>query len=200
MPALPAQDGVRRLADGAPRGLEMADDFSIGRRGEATLRQEVGEEQPVLALRRLLAGRVCVLGVGNRTRGDDGAGSLVAERLAGRTDALVIDAGAVPENYLEKVARWCPDSILIVDAVDFGGAPGDLRLLTPQAVGPAGLSSHALSLQMGADYLKARTKARLALLAIQPADLRLRAKLSEQVAQAVEQAVEILSAELTRKP
>ena len=177
----------------------MADDFSIGRRGEATLRQEVGEERPVLALRRLLAGRVCILGVGNRARGDDGAGSLVAERLAGRTDALVIDAGAVPENYLEKVARWRPDTILFVDAVDFGGAPGDLRILAPEAVGPAGLSSHALSLRMGTDYLKARTQAYLALLAIQPADVRLGAKLSKQVAQAVEQADEILSAELTRK-
>ena len=63
-------------------------------------------------LERLVAGRVCILGVGNRYRRDDGAGSLVAEHLAGRTDALIVDAGAVPENYLEKVARWRPDVIL----------------------------------------------------------------------------------------
>lgn len=148
-------------------------------------------------LQRLLSGQVCILGVGNRFRRDDGAGSLVAERLVGRTGALSIDAGAVPENYLEKVARSHPDTILIVDAVDFGGAPGDLRILDPEAVGSAGLSTHALSLQMAAEFLKTRTGARLAIAAIQPADVGLGTKLSEEVSEGVRLLQETLCAALS---
>lgn len=144
-------------------------------------------------LRRFLSGKVCVLGVGNRYRRDDGAGSLIAERLAGRTEALCVDAGAVPENYLEKVARSKPDTILIVDAADFGCAPGRVCILDPQSVDSAALSTHALSLRMTADFLQARTSARLALLAIQPADVRSGTEISEEVSRAVERLQETLS-------
>ncbi len=149
-------------------------------------RDEAVEAMFLSRLKRLMKGRVVVLGVGNRFRRDDGAGSLLAERLEGQTNVYAIDAGAVPENYLEKVARSRPDTILILDAVDFGGAPGDLRILEPQLVGPSGVSSHALSLQITADFLKARTQARLAVLAIQPADIGLGTELSEEGSRAVD--------------
>ncbi len=147
-------------------------------------------------VRRLLTGRVCLLGVGNRYRRDDGAGSLVAEQLEGRTGALSIDAGEVPENHLEKVARSRPDTILIVDAVDFGGAPGELRVLEPGALASSGPSTHGLSLQMTADFLRTRTQARLAVLAIQPAEIALGTELSAEVSHAVRTLKEILLAAL----
>ena len=93
-------------------------------------------------------GRVCLLGVGNRWRGDDGAGSRLAAALRAVVGTAAVDAGAVPENYLEKLVQKNPDTILIADAVDFGGAAGEFRLLAPDRISPAGLSSHALSLQM----------------------------------------------------
>lgn len=144
-------------------------------------------------LKGLLSGRVCVLGVGNRERCDDGAGSFVAERLGGRTGVLSIDAGAVPENYLEKVARSIPDTVLILDAVDFGGTAGEIRFLEPGSIALSGLSTHALSLQMTADYLKARTRARLAVLAIQPANVGYGTQLSDEVSRAVGLVQETLS-------
>lgn len=147
-------------------------------------------------LKRTFGGRVCVLGVGNRYRRDDGAGSLVAEYLVGRTDARSIDAGEVPENYLEQVAQSHPDTVLILDAFDFGGAPGDLRILDPDRVGASGLSTHALSLRMTAEYLSIRTRARLVFLAIQPADIGFGTELSENVSRAVELLKETLIAAL----
>ncbi len=143
-----------------------------------------------------LSGRVCLLGVGNRDRRDDGVGSLIAERLAKKCRALAIDAGSVPENYLENVARSCPDTVLIIDAMDFGGCPGECRLFDPDSIGPAGLSCHALSLGMTAEYLAARTQARLVLLAIQPADVRSGGVLSIAVARAAERVEEALSGAL----
>ncbi len=135
-------------------------------------------------LKRLMTGHVCVLGIGNRRRRDDGCGSLVAEYLARQDGVLAIDAGASPENYLERVARLEPDTVLFIDAVDFGGAPGEVRILEAEQVAHGGLSTHAVSLSMAADYLTARTRARLALVAIQPADLGDGEGLGVEVAQA----------------
>lgn len=147
-------------------------------------------------LGRLGTGRVCVLGVGNRQRGDDGAGSILAARLAGTADTLCIDAGAVPENYLEKVARWWPDAVVIVDVADFGGAPGDVRLLDPTDIAASTFSTHALSLRMIAQYLEARTGAQVMLLAIQPADIGWGSVLTAPVSSAVDRLQETLQAAL----
>jgi len=114
---------------------------------------------------------VCVFGVGNRQRGDDGVGSVIAGRLAKRLGQWAVDAGAVPENHLEKVARLGPKTVLLIDAVDFSGMPGEARLMAPDQIANTTFSTHALSLRMTADYLQARIRANLILLAIQPADL-----------------------------
>jgi hydrogenase 3 maturation protease len=70
--------------------------------------------------------RVAVIGVGNRMRGDDGVGSVIAERLQelAKGSLLVIDAETVPENYLGVLLDSKPEVALFVDAVDFGGEVG----------------------------------------------------------------------------
>jgi len=133
-----------------------------------------------------LVGRVCVVGIGNRLAGDDGAGSAVAEALAGRVPGCVIDAGIAPENHVGPIVRDEPDTILLIDAVDFGGEPGSVRFIDVRSLAEAGLSTHAMSLRMFHDYLCARSPARALLLGIQPGQLRLGAALSEEVAGSVE--------------
>jgi hydrogenase 3 maturation protease len=121
-------------------------------------------------LTRFLRGRICVLGIGNRFRHDDGAGSQIAESLESCTGVDTVNAGWVPENHFGTVARLDPDTILMIDAADFSGEPGQVRLIDPDSVAVSGLSTHTASLQMLAVYLRTRTHARVALLAIQPAD------------------------------
>jgi len=141
----------------------------------------------------LLTGRVCVLGVGNRDRGDDGCGSIIAEHLADTMGSWAIDAGSVPENYLEKAARLEPDTVLVIDAIDFGGTPGEARLLDADAIATGGLSTHALSLSMATEYFMTRTNARVAFLGIQPASLNHGGALSTEVSQTVSTLQEVLA-------
>ena len=110
-----------------------------------------------------------VLGFGNRLWGDDGAGSILAERLQeANPGAPIIDGGMVPENFLEKVAAARPESILLIDAGDFGGAPGEWRLFSGEELAFTGISTHAGSPRMLATYLERRTGAQVTLLVIQP--------------------------------
>jgi len=135
-------------------------------------------------LRHYLSGHICLLGIGNRLWRDDGVGSYIAEALQSRRKFDSIDAGSVPENYLETVVGKHPGTILIIDATDFGGAPGELRLLETVNVAQSGISTHAGSLQMLAKYLRIRTDARIGLLAIQPGDSSAGEGLSPEVSQA----------------
>lgn len=141
----------------------------------------------VRSLRSFLQAPVCILGIGNRLWRDDGAGSRLAEDLAGCEGLLAIDGGMVPENFLERVVCHAPRSVLLVDAADFGGAPGALRLLAPDALSEVSLSTHAGSPQTIARYLQARCGAQVALLAVQPGDLRAGDALSPAVAGALDE-------------
>jgi hydrogenase 3 maturation protease len=120
-------------------------------------------------LKKILGNYPLILGVGNTARGDDGVGSLLVRKLTGRVEACCIDSGIAPENFLEKIVRKKPDTVLIVDAADFGGSPGEIRLLDPGQLASGGLSTHALSLQMACDYLQLSIPVEVHLLAIQPA-------------------------------
>jgi hydrogenase 3 maturation protease len=139
-------------------------------------------------------GHICLLGIGNRYWHDDGVGSYIAEALEFCPEFDVVDAGFIPENHLETVAGKNPDTILIADATDFGGVPGQVRLLYPDKIAYSGLSTHAGSLRMLAEYLHARTRARIALVAIQPADTSAGEGLSPVVSNTLKALLKILPA------
>jgi len=143
-------------------------------------------------LNNFVDGNVCLMGIGNRHWHDDGVGSYIAEALEPCPGFDAIDAGFIPENYLETVAAGHPDTILMVDATDFGGEPGQARLIYPDKVAYSGVSTHAGSLRMLAEYIQARTKAPVALLAIQPADTSAGESLSPAVAETFEDLLEYL--------
>lgn len=145
------------------------------------------------SLRSLLRGRVCIVGVGNRMRGDDGVGPRVIDARRSETRGDWIDAGIAPENYLEPIVRSNPDVVLIVDAVAFGGFPGECRLIESSELDTTFVSTHVGSLSVLSDYLSARTGARLRVLAIQPASIELRKRLSPKVEETCLQLSELFS-------
>jgi hydrogenase 3 maturation protease len=111
---------------------------------------------------------------------------VLAERLkAANPDAAVFDGGMVPENYLEKVAATNPDSILLIDACDFGGKPGEWRIFSGGELAFTGISTHAGSPRMLAAYLHERTGAEVRLLAIQGGEGAKGANFSLAVAAAI---------------
>jgi hydrogenase maturation protease HycI len=144
-------------------------------------------------LTAMLHGRVCIVGVGNRGRGDDGAGPRVIDAGRKATRGVWIDAGMAPENFLEPIARSNPDTVLIVDAVAFGGFAGECRLMNAAAMEMVVLSTHAGSLGMLSEYLVVRTGASVQVMAIQPARIDVREGLSQPVEKSVHQLASMLS-------
>lgn len=145
-----------------------------------------------------LAGRACLVGLGNPGLGDDGLGvalaRAVAARLAGATPA-VVDAGAEPERHLGAIAAAGHDAVLFLDAVEFGAEPGAAVLLGAaeiQARFPQ-VSTHKLSLGVLACLVEQGGRARAWLLGVQPGSLAAGAGLSPDVRATVDVLAELLA-------
>ncbi|MFH1678412.1 MAG: hydrogenase 3 maturation endopeptidase HyCI [Candidatus Omnitrophota bacterium] len=98
--------------------------------------------------------RTAIVGIGNTINGDDGIGPFLISRLKGRTQARLFDCQEVPENYIQPIIRFNPETIIIVDASDWGGSAGELRLIKYEDIGDSGFSTHNVSLKFFWDFLK----------------------------------------------
>ena len=139
-----------------------------------------------------LSKRTVIVGVGNVMRGDDTFGPSVVRRVEGRIRADVIDAGMVPENFLGKIATFEPETVLLLDAVDFGGQPGDVVLLEPEDLATTNFGTHLPSLSLLESFLSAEGDVGILVLAAQPVTTELDAPLSEEMGAAIEETARMI--------
>jgi hydrogenase 3 maturation protease len=132
-----------------------------------------------------------VLGVGNRLKGDDGAGPYVVDLLDSTTQAgsqraasvrgpAALDCGTIPENYTSVLRRLRPGHVVIVDAADMGLAPGSVRIVPKERAGALGLSTHSMPLSLFMDYIGGLCGT-VTLIGIQPLSMRLGDGVSQPV-------------------
>lgn len=135
-----------------------------------------------------LQGKVVIVGIGNTLRGDDGIGSLLAARIQDKVPHIVYDASSSPENYLGKIIKDRPGTILLIDAVDFGGQAGEFRMLEGEDVQTVNFfSTHDASISLAISYLKnSLPEADIIILAIQPKVLVFGDKLSPEITKTLE--------------
>ena len=136
-------------------------------------------------LGNILVAPIVLVGVGNRYRGDDAAGSILAERLSSLKKIAAIDSGEIPENYTYDVKQLTPKTIIFVDAVDVGIEPGQVVLLKPSQLTEKRFSTHRPSLRLVMEYLAKETKAQIYLLGLQPKSIMAGAPLSTEVSQTI---------------
>ncbi len=133
-------------------------------------------------LKSHLQGKVIILGIGNPLRSDDGAGSILASRIKDGVSFLVWDAGLNPENYLNRIIKEKPDTLVFIDAADFGGKPGELRLMEAEEIQTTNLfATHNASLSLLINYLQGNIKMNIIVLVIQPKTIALGDTLSPEV-------------------
>jgi hydrogenase 3 maturation protease len=116
------------------------------------------------------AKKTVIMGIGNPVRRDDFVGIAVVKHLEKTVlpDVCLIETGEIPESYLGVVEKAHPSHILMVDAADMGEQPGKSRLVSPKEIEGLSLSTHNLPLSVVSEYMRKRTRAKIALLAIQP--------------------------------
>lgn len=112
------------------------------------------------ALKSKLQGSVVIVGIGNTLQCDDGAGVILASRIRSKVPFIVYEAGVSPENYLGKVIRDNPQTIVLFDAAQMGGDPGEFRVFEGPEVKTTNLfSTHNSSIALAIDYFQEHLKA-----------------------------------------
>jgi len=144
-------------------------------------------------LDEIAVGRVLIIGAGNRQRRDDGIGPVLIDKLSSAGFTNILDVGTVPENYTKFIIQYLPDTIILVDALSFGGQPGDWKIFTPDECDEYGFSTHNASLSLFASYIQQNIPARIFILGIQPATTEFQAGLSPELEQTVYKLVSTLS-------
>jgi len=143
-----------------------------------------------------------VVGVGNRDRGDDGAGPEVARLLRGTLPADV----AIAEGEGEAAALMARfegmERAYLVDACASGGTPGAVRRFdaqeSPLPPGASGLSTHGFGLAEAVELARAmdRLPPRCIVYAIEGASFDTGAPLSPAVTRAAAEVARRLRAEI----
>jgi hydrogenase 3 maturation protease len=140
----------------------------------------------------LLRGRVVIVGIGNPLRGDDGFGPALIARVQGKVPMLCLDAGIAPENYIGRIIREQPDTILLVDVAHLELTPGQYRLLRSTDINTGGFSTHDMSSRVLIEFLENEVHADILLLGVQPHDVSLGKEMSAQVTRALDEVEQLL--------
>ena len=135
-----------------------------------------------------------ILSIGNILKGDDGAGPLVCEQLtAAKISAGLIDAGTVPENYIQRIIKKAPRTLLVIDAIDFGAEAGTIKVFEPQQLNSHVISTHTLSPRLFVDIIRRSIQIDVYFVGIQPAQTQLGQSVSAAVSRAIEQLSGVLT-------
>ncbi|MGC8976380.1 MAG: hydrogenase maturation protease [Candidatus Ratteibacteria bacterium] len=133
--------------------------------------------------------KTVIIGIGNRLRTDDGAGSIIVEKLKEKIkkeNIIFIDAEIKIENYIGIIKKISPSFILIIDTIDFGSFPGDFKIFKIEDLKDTTISTHNLSIPL---LKKLINDKEILLFGIQPKNLNFGEGLSLEVKNSIEKII-----------
>ena len=137
--------------------------------------------------------KVSLLCVGNDLNGDDGVGPFLYNKIQNlaNPNLQILDARTVPENFVGPIQEFKPDVVLVIDAADFGGTPGEMRFIPPQQIANFSISTHGMNLGLIEKSL-GKEGIEVVFLGIQPKQTEIGEGLSQEVEAAVDKFAEEL--------
>ncbi len=146
--------------------------------------------------------RVLVLGVGNPFRRDDGIGPAVIQRLQiekGLDGIDLLDGGIDGFSLLEYLHGY--DTAFIIDAVEMGLSPGEIRMFTPEeaklTIQTDALSTHGFGLAEVIGLMHTLDiQTNLHIIGVQAKDISFGEEMSPEVASKIEDIIELVKNEI----
>jgi hydrogenase maturation protease len=150
------------------------------------------------------AKKILVLGVGNPFRRDDGIGPAVIGRLKSEwrpqeSNADLLDGGTDGLSLIDYIEGY--EKVLVVDAVDMGATPGEVRMFSPEeaklAVKADALSTHGFGLaEVIALMEKLEMKTDMRIIGIQVKDVTFGEGMSPEVSSKLEEILKLVKEHL----
>ena len=141
-------------------------------------------------------GTTLIIAVGNTLRHDDGVGPYIAEQLRNSKfevldNVQIINVEEKPERAIDEAARVKPAKTIIIDAADFGGKVGEVRIIDIEDIPATTLSTHTFPLPIIAKIIEEDSKAPVYFLGVQPARMDLGEGLSCEVLKTAEEVIKL---------
>jgi hydrogenase 3 maturation protease len=109
------------------------------------------------------------------------------EALKGKVAACLFDCGTAPENYIIPILNSNPDTVILLDAADFGRAPGDIDVFEMSEVLSVGFSTHNSSPRLLADLFKiGKSDLNIFMVVTQPKNISFGENLSDEIKRSIE--------------
>jgi len=132
--------------------------------------------------------------VGNEYRSDDGVGPYIADRVKNPLDHIaILNAGERPENIIFKAIELKPSATVIVDAANFGGRPGEARIIPDSSVQVCIHSMHNFPLNIVSRLIAEDTGSKVIFLGIQFESMQYGKNLSAEVRAAADEIIKMIS-------
>ncbi|MFZ3254357.1 MAG: hydrogenase 3 maturation endopeptidase HyCI [Syntrophales bacterium] len=139
-------------------------------------------------------GTLLVITVGNPLRSDDGVGPYIAAQAKKpKNGVIILDAGERPEDILWKAIEVRPERVVIIDAADFTGEPGEVRAIREEYMPENPISTHRFPLRVISWLVTEDTGARVDFICIQPESVGFGERLSDTVRSSAEEIVMVLT-------
>jgi hydrogenase 3 maturation protease len=147
------------------------------------------------------AKKIAFVGIGSQLRGDDAAGTVLAELLEKYSNEKfkVFPAASSPENITGQIKQFKPDYIIIADAAKMDEKPGTVKLFDSNESFGQSFSTHRMPIKLFITYLQNFLNFKYLFIAIQPADDSFGNNLSEPVLSAVKTLAEIFESLIYRR-
>jgi hydrogenase 3 maturation protease len=109
-----------------------------------------------------------VLSMGNPLKGDDDIGNIIVSQLEKMEGFSYFITETLPSNFISPLEKINPSSIYFVDAVEFDGSPGDVKLFGSSEIETLNSSTHSLPVSL---FSKFFPKAELFVIGIKPKEV-----------------------------
>src|SRR5271169_4329574 len=140
------------------------------------------------------SGIVLVVTVGNVFRADDSVGPYIAKHVRSPKKGVhIVDAGERPEMVFDHAAVLKPARTVIIDTAEFGGLPGEARVIAEEFIPESILSTHTFPLRAIAKILAEDTSADVYFIGIQAVSVAYGEQMSPMVKQTADSIIALLS-------
>jgi len=138
--------------------------------------------------------KLLIITIGNTFRSDDGVGPYIFDNIRDDINNIdLINAGDKPENVIDEAVSIMPDKTVIIDAANFNGYPGEIRVIPKEYIPDSTLSTHTFPPSIIARILEEDTKSDIYFIGIQPFSMDYGENISEEVKIAADLIVECIN-------
>ena len=123
------------------------------------------------------------MSIGNPIKSDDNIGNIILEKL-NIENIVKIRGETTPENFINKLKKC--NEIIILDALEFGGYVGEVRVFDLNEVGEVSISTHSIPIDL---LKKILPSSKIKVIGIQPKNIDFGEKISKELNNKIEKIV-----------